>query len=121
MYADEDYDDQGDENGPIIEDLDDEEEVEEDEDDEQPEEPEEAPDVTELIEQNGIKQAIDEIHDVLSITAKKLKGVTLGRKYTTNPKPKSPSRPSTPRKSPEELQRDKDRSECANCGEKGPN
>ena len=58
---------------------------------------------------------IGELSQVLTITAKKLAGVTLGRKFTTT-RPKSSPNGRPPAKSIEERKRN---SHCAVCGEKG--
>jgi hypothetical protein len=64
---------------------------------------------------DGAGRIIGELSQVLTITAKKLAGVTLGRKFTTTrPKSSPGGKPSS--KSIEERKRN---SHCAVCGEKG--
>lgn len=64
---------------------------------------------------DGAGRIIGELSQVLTITAKKLAGVTLGRKFTTaRPKSSPNGRPTS--KSIEERKRN---SHCAVCGEKG--
>ena len=57
---------------------------------------------------------IDTMHDVLSISAQKLKNITKGRKFTTKPTFKKPGTGDT-----KDLAAKKAASNCADCGEKG--
>ncbi|CAE7200822.1 GIP [Symbiodinium microadriaticum] len=55
---------------------------------------------------DDIQTVMKEVADCLTVTARRLQGVTLGRKFTTNPKNK-------------DLEQRKRNSHCAACGQKG--